>query len=79
MFIDTEPMNFVEAKEQKEWIKSMNEEIYAIEKNNTWELTKLLKDKKAIGIKWVFKIKRNVNGDVERQKQGLLLKVTSKS
>ncbi|GJR31715.1 hypothetical protein Tco_1107947 [Tanacetum coccineum] len=36
----------------KKWIQAMDEEIKSIEKNDTWELTTLLKGQKAIGVKW---------------------------
>ncbi|KAA3475370.1 retrovirus-related Pol polyprotein from transposon TNT 1-94 [Gossypium australe] len=35
----------------------MEEEIKAVEKNGTWEMVNLPKDKSAIGLKWVFKTK----------------------
>eukprot|EP00253_Pinus_taeda_P009739 PITA_09739 len=38
----------------------MEEEIGAIEKSDTWELVNLLQGKKVIGVKWVYKTKRNV-------------------
>nr|GEY21750.1 hypothetical protein [Tanacetum cinerariifolium] len=41
-----------EAMKSKKWIQAMNEEIKSIEKNDTWELTTLLKGQKAIGVKW---------------------------
>lgn len=44
----------------------MNKEIRAMEKNNTWELTKVPKGQKPIGVKWVYKTKRKANGDVEK-------------
>lgn len=37
----------------------MEEEIRSINKNNTWTLTELSKDKKAIGCKWIFERKKN--------------------
>ena len=37
----------------------MNEEMKAIQKNGTWELTILLKEKQAVGVKWIYKIKKN--------------------
>ena len=33
------------------WIDAMNEEMHAIEKNNTWKLVPLLKDIHVIGVK----------------------------
>ncbi|KAL2896880.1 Retrovirus-related Pol polyprotein from transposon TNT 1-94 [Bienertia sinuspersici] len=56
-------MSFNEALKQKELIHAINEEIRAIQKNETWELITLLKEKNAIGVKWVLKIKKNANGD----------------
>lgn len=51
----------------------MNEEIGAIEKSNTWELVDLPKGK-VIGVKWVYKTKRNVEGNIERHKARLVIK-----
>ena len=33
-----EPKNFEQVSEDEYWIKSMNEELDHIEKNNTWDL-----------------------------------------
>ncbi|KAL1560789.1 hypothetical protein AAHA92_10961 [Salvia divinorum] len=44
----------------------MDEEIQAIEKNDAWSLTMLPEGRKAIGVKWVLKTKKNVNGEVQR-------------
>ena len=52
----------------------MNEEIGAIEKSNTWDLVDLTKDKKVIGVKWVYKTKSNVEGKIERNKARLTVK-----
>ncbi|KAE8735550.1 Beta-galactosidase 8 isoform 1 [Hibiscus syriacus] len=42
-----------EKRYKKKWRDAMDEEIKAIEKNDTWELTSLPKGHKAIGVKWV--------------------------
>jgi len=42
----------------------MNEEIKAIKNNSTWELTILPKGKEAIGVKCVYKAKKNVKGEL---------------
>jgi hypothetical protein len=42
--------------------------------NGTWELVKLPPGRKAIGSKWVFKVKRNPDGTVERYKARLVAK-----
>ena len=52
----------------------MNEEIKAIKKNDTWELTTLPHGKKAIGVKWVYKMKKKAKGEVERYKARLVVK-----
>ena len=49
----------------------------AIEKNQTWSLVDVTKDKKAIGLKWVFKTKYNPDGTLLKHKasgEGLLTK-----
>ena len=57
LFADCEPVNFQEAALDGKWRIAMDEEIKAIVKNDTWELTTLPKDLKAIGVKWVYKKK----------------------
>jgi hypothetical protein len=54
-----EPKNFNEASKYVNCLKSMNEELDQIEKNNTWELVPRPVDKNVIGSKWVFKNKMN--------------------
>ena len=50
-FTDSDPLSFNEAITEEKWIKAMDEEIHAIEKNDTWKLTYLPENKKAIGVK----------------------------
>jgi hypothetical protein len=52
----------------------MEEEMMSIVKNNTWEIADLPKDHKAIGLKWVFKVKRNSAGEVVKRKARLVAK-----
>lgn len=59
-------MDFNEAKELKLWIDACKDEIFSIEKNNTWDLLELLAGVKPIGLKWVFKIKWNTNGSISK-------------
>uniref|UniRef100_A0A2N9GX95 Uncharacterized protein n=1 Tax=Fagus sylvatica TaxID=28930 RepID=A0A2N9GX95_FAGSY len=74
LFADCEPTGFKEAVQDKKWRNAMNEEIKAIKKNDTWELTTLPHGKKAIGVKWVYKMKKNAKGEVERYKARLVVK-----
>jgi hypothetical protein len=61
-----------EAVKSKDWIKSMNEELDQIEKNQTWELVPRSKNKNVIGTKWIFKNKLNENGKIMKNKARLV-------
>ena len=52
----------------------MDKKIHAIEKNDTRELRELPKGKQAIGVKWVYKTKCNVEGKVYKHKARLMVK-----
>ena len=52
----------------------MDDEIEAIERNDTWELINLPKGHKTIGVKWVFKTKLKENGEVDKYKACLVAK-----
>ena len=56
----------------KEWRIAMDEEIEALISNNTWEIVKLPKDRTQISCKWIFKKKRNQNGQVVKFKARLV-------
>ena len=73
------PRDWQEAKQYPEWRAAMLEEMAALEKNQTWVLTYLPGDKKAVGCKWVFTIKQDPNGKVERYKARLVAKVYSQT
>jgi len=73
-FADCEPIGFEEVVKDEKWRNAMDEEIKAIEKNNTWELTTIPKEQKPIGVKWVFKTKKNAKGEIGRYKVRLVVK-----
>ena len=50
----------------------MDEEIDSIERNNTWDLVDLSDNKNCISVKWIYKTKLNVDGDVEKYKGRLV-------
>ena len=71
---DSENVCFEEAVRDKRWQTAMDEEIKAIDRNNTWELVELPEGKQTIGVKWVFKKRLNAQGEVERYKARLVAK-----
>ena len=74
LFSDRDPTVFEEATKDPKWQKSMDEEIKAIECNNTWELIDLPKGHKTIGVKWVYKTKLKENSEVDKFKARLVAK-----
>ncbi|MCO5550055.1 hypothetical protein L7F22_003534 [Adiantum nelumboides] len=52
---DVEPTFIEEAAENVKWQEALNEELDALYGNETWELVPLLKGKKPMGCRWVYK------------------------
>jgi hypothetical protein len=52
----------------------MEDEIEVIEKNKTWKLIDRPQDKEIISVKWIYKIKYNVNCSIQRNKTRLVAK-----
>ena len=69
-----EPTCFSEAARTKHWNEAMDEEMNALDDSGTWELTPLPNEKKAIGCKWVYKVKHNADGSISRYKARLVAK-----
>jgi hypothetical protein len=69
-----EPPSFTEAEHNLSWRKVMMEEMDSIKENGTWSLVDLPPGRKLIGVKWVFKVKRNEHGAMSKHKTRLVLK-----
>uniref|UniRef100_A0A803Q474 Major facilitator superfamily (MFS) profile domain-containing protein n=1 Tax=Cannabis sativa TaxID=3483 RepID=A0A803Q474_CANSA len=67
-----EPRNYKQARQHKIWNQAMQTELYALLKNKTWTYVKLPPNKRVIGCRWVYKIKYNSDGSVERCKARLV-------
>ena len=52
----------------------MQEEFNAIEKSKTWQLVERPINKEIIGVKWVYRVKHNSDGSVQRNKARLVAK-----
>jgi len=52
----------------------MQEEMEALHRNKTWELVPVPAGRKAMGNRWVYKIKRDGNDQVERYLARLVAK-----
>ena len=50
----------------------MEEEIRMIEKNNTWELVAIPRERKVVSLKLIYKIKLNQEGDIQKHKARLV-------
>nr|GEZ00758.1 ribonuclease H-like domain, reverse transcriptase, RNA-dependent DNA polymerase [Tanacetum cinerariifolium] len=74
LLAEDEPKNYKEASSDQKWIKAIKVELDSINRNNTWELTTLPKGQKAIGLKWVFKTKKDANGNIIKHKARLVAK-----
>ena len=56
------------------WGKAIEEEMNALNRNHTWDIVPRPQDQNIIGSKWVFKIKHNADGSVDRYKARLVAK-----
>ncbi|KAM1788580.1 hypothetical protein ACFX11_038846 [Malus domestica] len=68
------PCNVEDAMKDPRWTRAMNEEMEALQKNSTWELTNLPKGKKSNGCRWIYTVKFNADGTIERYKARLVAK-----
>lgn len=68
------PTSYIDAATERNWQEAMKCEIRAVEKNNTWELTELPPSQKAIGLRWVYKAKKNTNEEIVKYKARILAK-----
>ena len=70
-----EPESYAEAAKDANWRAAMEEEMHALAENETWDLVDAPKGVKPIGCRWVYKVKYNTDGSVNRYKARLVAKV----
>ena len=71
---DGVPDTVSEAMNNPKWIQAIEEEMKALQKNDTWALVPLPEGKKTVGCRWVFSIKHKTDGSVEKYKARLVAK-----
>jgi hypothetical protein len=66
--LENEPTCFEEAIQKKEWEDAMTEEYQSIINNEVWEIVPRPKSKDVVSSKWLFKIKHDDDGTIEKYK-----------
>ena len=72
---DDEPKSVTDALNSKnsgKWMQALEAEYNSLVKSETWELVIPPDDACIVGPKWVFKVKRKANGEVDRYKARLV-------
>ncbi|XP_052479601.1 uncharacterized mitochondrial protein AtMg00820-like [Gossypium raimondii] len=69
-----EPNSFEEAEADEGWRQAMVNEINMIQKNQTWQLVEKPANRKTIGVKWVYRVKHNADGSLNKLKARLVVK-----
>lgn len=68
------PVSHVEARKEPSWRRAMEEELDSIRGNDTWLLVDLPPGQKPIGLKWVYKLKKDPSGAIVKHKARLVAK-----
>lgn len=69
-----EPALVNQALQSLKWKSAMEEEFKMIMKNDTWSLVDGLADQQVIGSKWVFMMKKNLDGSISKYNARLVVK-----
>lgn len=70
-----ESQYFYQVVKYPQWRDAMKLELDAMELNHTWSIVPLTRGKHAVGYRWIYKIKYNSNGTVDRYKARLVVKL----
>ena len=72
--ISTISTSIPEALQLSHWKQAMTDEYLALLWNDTWNLVPPPTDRKLISCKWVFKVKENLDGTINKYKAFLVAK-----
>ena len=64
----------MDSDDNEMWGEAINEEMRALNKNDTWVIVPRPTNQNIVGSKWVFKIKHKADGSIERYKARLVAK-----
>ncbi|KAK1653963.1 hypothetical protein QYE76_071768 [Lolium multiflorum] len=79
---DIEPATYTEAiasVDKEKWVGAMQEEMQSLEKNGTWDVVHLPKQKKVVRCKWIFKRKEGLSPNEPPRFKARYLRGTSKA
>jgi len=68
----SEPFAFSDADRYAVWHNAMCDEIAVLRTNRTWSLVPFHPSMNVVGNRWVYQIKRRVDGSIERYKARLV-------
>ncbi|KAL6321989.1 hypothetical protein AAG906_035908 [Vitis piasezkii] len=69
-----ESRGFKSMAKHPEWLSTMDDEIQALKKNDTWDLVPRPINHNVVGCRWIFKTKLHANGSIEHHKARLVAK-----
>ena len=58
--------------DKAKWMTAMEKDMESLRTHDVWDLVELPRDRKAVGSKWVYKVKKNADGSVEQYKARLV-------
>ena len=58
--------------ESSRWVEAMDAEMNSLDHNRVWNLVELPRGRKAVGSKWVYKIKTGADGMIKQYKARLV-------
>jgi hypothetical protein len=64
----------VNGSNSDKWKEAMKHEMKELDRNSTWDLVELPRDKKIVGCKRIYKMKKGVDDKVERYKATVVAK-----
>ena len=72
--VSEEPATIREALYDKNWASPMQAEYDVLQRNHTWRLVPRPQGKNIRDCKWIYKVKRRVDGTIDRHKARLVAK-----